>query len=77
MNCSECNQCTYDEKMKKLCLDLETRNLLLELIEDGIKQQIDDVEFLLDISIDSAAKRMIIKGTKMHFQCLLPEKKTI
>lgn len=77
MNCSECNKCTYDEKMKKLCLDLETRNLLLELIEEGINQQIETIEFIHDISIDNDVKYMISKGTRNHFDCLLPEMKNI
>jgi hypothetical protein len=77
MNCSECNKCTYDEKMKNLCLDLETRNLLLELIEEGINQQIETIEFLHDIAIDNDVKHMISKGTRMHFDCMLPEMKII
>lgn len=74
MICNECNKCTYDDKMKKLCLDLETRNLLLGLIEEAINQQIENIEFIHDIGIDSDIKYMISKGTRNHFDCLLPER---
>lgn len=73
MSCVECNKCTHDDKMKKLCLDLETRNLLLELIEEGIDQQIETVEFLNNIKLNNDIKDMISKGTRVHFDCLLPK----
>jgi hypothetical protein len=65
--------CTYDEKTKKLCLDLETRNLLLDLIKSGVAQQIEIAEFLFNKELDKEVKDSIICGLRTHFDCLLPE----
>lgn len=74
MNCNECNKCTYDDRMKKLCLDLETRNLLLDLIKDGVKQQIEIAEFIFQTELNEEVKDSLIYGTISHFDCLLPER---
>jgi hypothetical protein len=60
--------------MKKLCLDLETRNLLLDLIKDGVAQQIETVEFIFDTKLSKAVKDSLIYGIRGHFDCMLPER---
>lgn len=71
--CSKCKKCSYDGTMKKLCLDLDARALLLDLIEEGIQLQIDNIEFLHGTTIDRDVKYMISKGIRTHFDCLLPK----
>ena len=75
--CKKCKKCNYDELMGKLCLDEDARNLLLELIENGVAIQIETAEFLNEIEIPRALKKEIARGVRFHFDCMLPNKNEI
>ena len=78
MECNNkgCNNCTYDDEMINLCLDKETRNMLLDLIKDTINQEFSTYEFLFDKDIESDLKQFICNATRTAMDCILPDKES-
>lgn len=73
MNCNECRKCNATGRMTELCLGKESRNLLLDLIEEAVKIQIDNMVSLYDYNIDDKQRDGIAYSVKTHFDCMLPD----
>ena len=75
MKCDkECNNCTYDDDMINLCLDKETRELLLNLIKSTIEQEFSTYEFLFEKKVDKGLIEFVSNSSKMAMDCLLPNR---
>ena len=75
MECKiKCGNCTYDDNMVNLCLDKDTREMLLNLIKEQILIEFSTYEFLFDKDVDDSLRNFIAKSTVNAINCILPER---
>lgn len=75
MECKiNCGGCTYNDNMVNLCLDRDTRELLLNLIKDEIIIEFQTYEFLYDKDVDTELKNFIAQSVRTAINCILPDK---